>query len=62
MAYILFAVTTLPSHLMLFKTKLPTALYKNAGECGPDDRVFSVRLRDGFAALIRHERRNDEVL
>jgi hypothetical protein len=62
MTYVLFAVTTLRSYLMLFKTKLPTPLYKNPGERGPDDRVLPVRILVRFAALLRHERRNNGVL
>lgn len=62
MAYVLLAVAALQGYLVLLKTKLPTSLYKNPGECRTDDRVLSVCLRDGLAALVRHERRNDEVL
>jgi hypothetical protein len=61
-ADVLFAVATPRSYLMLLKTKFPTPLYKNPGERRADDGVLPVCLRLEFAAPVRHERRNNEVL
>jgi hypothetical protein len=47
---------------MLPKMKPHAAIDQNSCKSSPDDGILTVGLRDRFAALLRHERRNDEVL